>query len=311
MSVMDALRRRAALSFEVFPPKTDAGLKTLCGGDGILSQLYTLRPDAISCTYSPGGSDAGKNLAVLDAVRSDGRCTPVTHFPCVGNTKASVLHQLQTYLDHGIRHIFLLPGTLPSQWAEGDFSSVPDLAAFIRREFGDAFTIAAAGSPEGLPDSHPLEAEIELLKRAQDSGADYLITRLCWDVDAFRRWLDAIRASGITLPVEASVLPVLDQAETVSEVLSHSSAIPNSLCRIIAKHWILPNPFVKDPFDADVERKKADFRKAGLEYTLTQIQAYQDSGAGGIHLRTRNRYEDAALIVKESGLDKLPSQHTY
>ena len=308
MSVMDALNRRAALSFEVFPPKTDAGMEALCGGDGVLEQLYTLGPDSIFCTYSPGGSDAGKNLAILDAIRAKGCCAPATHFTCAGNTKESARGQLQTYLDHGIRHILALQGDSPNHRAGSDFSSSSELTAFIRREFGGAFTIAVAGAPEGLPDSRPLEAEIELLKRKQDSGADCIITRLCWDMDAFRYWLDAIRASGITLPVEASVLPVLDQAEIVSEVLCHSSAIPKSLCQIIGKNWILPNPFVKDPFDADVERKKADFRKAGMEYTLTQIHGYKDCGVGGIHLLTRNRYEDAALIVKQAGLDKLPFQ---
>lgn len=308
MSVMDALNRRAALSFEVFPPKTDAAMEALCGGDGILERLDTLNPDSIFCTYSPGGSDAGKNLAVLDAIRAKGGCEPATHFTCVGNTKESALRQLQTYLDHGIRHVLAVQGDSPNLRAGSDFSSACQLAAFIRREFGSAFTIAVAGAPEGLPDSRPLEAEIELLRRKQDSGADYIITRLCWDMDAFRYWLDAIRASGITLPVEASVLPVLDQAETVGEVLSHSSAIPKSLSRIIAKNWILPNPFVKDPFDADVERKKADFRKAGIEYTLTQIHEYIGCGVGGIHLLTRNRFEDAALIVKKAGLDKLPFQ---
>lgn len=301
MSVMDALNRRAALSFEVFPPKTDAGMKTLCGG--VLRQLYSLRPDSICCTYSAGGSDAGKNLAVLDAVRSDGVCTPVTHFTCIGNTKESAKAQLQAYLDHGIRHVLALQGDGPDPHIGSDFSSAAELVDFIRREFGGAFTIAVAGAPEGLPDSRPLEAEIELLKRKQDSGADYVITRLCWDADAFRYWMDAIRASGITLPIEAGVLPVTDQAETVAEVLTRGgSAIPKSLSQMIARYWILPNPFVKDPFDADVERKKADFRKAGIEYTLAQIHDYQDCGAGGIHLLTRNRYEDAALVVKESGL---------
>lgn len=308
MSVMDALNRRAALSFEVFPPKTDAGMEALCGEDGILERLDTLRPHSIFCTYSPGGSDVGKNLAVLDTIRAKGSCEPATHFPCVSNTEESALGQLRTYLDHGIRHVLAVQGDSPSLRAGSDFSSACQLASFIRREFGSAFTIAVAGAPEGLPDSRPLEAEIELLKRKQDSGADYIITRLCWDMDAFRYWLDAIRASGITLPVEASVLPVLDQAQTVSEVLCHSSAIPKSLCQIIGKNWILPNPFVKDPFDADVERKKADFRKAGIEYTLTQIHEYIDCGVGGIHLLTRNRYEDAALIVGQAGLDKLPSQ---
>ena len=225
------------------------------------------------------------------------------HFTCAGNTKESARRQIQTYLEHDIRHILVLQGDSVTFRAESsDFPSAAALTAFIRREFGDAFTIGVAGAPEGYPDSRPLETEIELLKQKQDCGADYITTRLCWDMDAFRYWLDAIRAAGVTLPVEAGVLPVLDQAETVGEILSHSSAIPKSLCQIIAKHWILPNPFAKDPFDADLERKKVDFRKAGLGYTVHQIHDYLDCGVDGIHLRTRNRYEDTALIVRESGL---------
>lgn len=304
MSAVDTLNRCTALSFEVFPPRTDAGMAELCGENGVLRLLYSLHPDAISCTYSAGGADAGKNLAVLDAIRKSGCCAPVTHFTCAGNTKESARRQLQTYLEHGVRHILVLSGDSATFRAESDdFSSTAALVAFIRHEFDDAFTISVAGAPEGYPDSRPLEAEIELLKRKQDCGADYIITRLCWDMDAFRYWLDAIRASGIWLPVEAGVMPVVDQAETVGEVLSRGgSAIPKSLCGIISENWILPSPFAKDPFDADLERKRADFRKAGTEYTVTQIHEYLACGVGGIHLLTRNRYEDAALVAQEAGL---------
>lgn len=302
MSVMDTLNRHSTLSFGVFPPKTDAGMEALCGSGGVLSRLTALHPDSISCTYSAGGVDAGKNLAILDAVRAVGGCAPATCFTCAGNTEQSARQQLQTYLDHGIRRVLALQGDLHTGRAGSDFPTVPALVAFIRREFGDAFSIAVESAPEGLTDSRPLEAEIVLLKQAQDAGAESITTRLCWDMDAFRCWMDAIRASGIRLPVEAGVMPVVDQAETVSEILSHSSAIPQSLCRIVAKNWILPNPFVKDPFDADAERKKADFRQAGIEYTLSQIHDYRDCGAVGIHLLTQNRFEDAALIAKEAGL---------
>ena len=308
MSVMDTLNRRALLSFEVFPPKTDAGMTELCGENGILRRMYSLHPDFISCTYSAGGSDAGKNLAVLDAIQKDGCCAPVTHFTCAGNTKESARRQLQTYLEHDVRHILVLQGDPVTFRAEsGDFPSTAALTDFIRQEFGNAFAISVAGAPEGYPDSRPLEAEIELLKQKQDCGADCIVTRLCWDMDAFRYWLDAIRSSGIMLPVEAGVMPVVDQAETVGQVLSHSGGtIPRSLCGIISENWILPSPFVKDPFDANAERKKADFREAGLEYTVTQIQKYLDCGVDGIHLLTRNRFEDTALIVRESGIRNAP-----
>lgn len=308
MSVMDTLNRRALLSFEVFPPKTDAGMTELCGENGILRRMYSLHPDFISCTYSAGGSDAGKNLAVLDAIQKDGCCAPVTHFTCAGNTKESARRQLQTYLEHGVHHILVLLGDpVTFRAGSGDFPSTAALTDFIRQEFGNAFAISVAGAPEGYPDSRPLEAEIELLKQKQDCGADCIVTRLCWDMDAFRYWLDAIRSSGIMLPVEAGVMPVVDQAETVGQVLSHcGGTIPRSLCGIISENWILPSPFVKDPFDANAERKKADFREAGLEYTVTQIQKYLDCGVDGIHLLTRNRFEDTALIVRESGIRNAP-----
>lgn len=303
MSVIDALNRHNALCLEVFPPRTDAGMEKLCGS--VLPQLYSLRPDAVSCTYSAGGADAGKNLEVLSRVSKDGRCLPVTHFTCIGNTAQSAKAQLQTYLDSGINHVLALRGDPPAGWAGsgGELQSAGELVALIRQEFGSAFAIAVASAPEGHPGSRSLEAEIALLKQKQDSGADYIITQLCWDMDAFRYWLDAIRAAGIRLPVEASVMPVLDQAETISAAFSHGgSAVPQTLCEIISKNWIYPNPFVKDPFDARAEQKKADFRKAGMEYTVHQIHEYQACGVNGIHLFTRNRYEDTALIVRESGL---------
>ncbi|MDO5546345.1 MAG: methylenetetrahydrofolate reductase [Eubacteriales bacterium] len=307
MSVMDALHRHNALSFEVFPPRTDVGMGELCGEDGILRRLYTLGPDAISCTYSAGGTNAGKNLEVLDRVVKDGICIPVTHFACIGNTEESARRQLQTYLEHGVHHILALRGDQPAgrAGAGGDFQSTPELVAFVRQEFGSQFTIAVAAAPEGHPGCRSLEAEIDSLKRKQDSGADYIITQLCWDMDTFRCWLDSIRAAAIRLPIETSVMPVVDQAETIHAALSRNgSVMPRPLCEIISKNWILPNPFVKDPFDADVEQKKADFQKAGLEYTVNQIHEFRACGADGIRLLTRNQFGDAALIVRESGLLK-------
>ena len=73
MSVMDILDKRAAFSFEVFPPRTDVGMEKLCGENGVLEKLYTLNPDYISCTYGAGGTNVGKNLEVLDKIVKDGK----------------------------------------------------------------------------------------------------------------------------------------------------------------------------------------------------------------------------------------------
>lgn len=308
MSVAEIYESRATFSFEVFPPKTDAGMEKLCGAGGVLEKLYTLNPDYISCTYGAGGTNVGKNLEVLDKIKADGKCEPVTHFTCIGNTKEDIRTKLQTYLDHGINHVLALRGDLPFGWTgtNGDLHYATELVKFIRKEFGDKFTIAVAGSPEGHIQCRSLEADIAFLKQKQDNGADFIISQLCWDMDAFRRWLDAIRDAGIWLPVDVGIMPILDQAATINMALSRNGCVMDrKLCEIISKSWIFPNPFDKEPFDADVEGKKASFKQAGIEYTINQIDQYRACGVDGIHLYTLNKYEDVAYIAKESGIIDL------
>ena len=96
MFVMDIMKERCALSFEVFPPKTDGGMEKLCGNGGVLQKLYGLKPDYISCTYGAGGTNVGRNLEVLDQIVSDGKTVGMTHFTCIGNTREGMRQQLHT-----------------------------------------------------------------------------------------------------------------------------------------------------------------------------------------------------------------------
>ena len=73
---------------------------------------------------------------------------------------------------------------------------------FVRDQYGDKFEIAVAGSPEGHISCRSLEADIAVLKQKQDNGADYIMTQLCWDMEQFKYWLDAIRKAGVTMPVD-------------------------------------------------------------------------------------------------------------
>ena len=306
MSIAEIFEERAAFSFEVFPPKTDVGMEKLCGEGGVLEKLYTLNPDYISCTYGAGGTNVGKNLEVLDKIQKDGKCTPVTHFTCIGNTKEGIRDQLQTYLDNGINHMLALRGDLPFGWTGtgGDLHYATELVKFVRQEFGDKFTIAVAGSPEGHIACRSLESDISFLKQKQDNGADYIITQLCWDMDQFRYWLDAIRAAGIWLPVDVGIMPITTISGTLTNALSRNACVMDrKLCEIISKYWLFPNPYA--PEDAMADQKKADFRKAGLDYTIDLIDQYRACGIDGIHLYALNKYEDVAYIVENSGIIDL------
>lgn len=306
MNVIDIMARRMAFSFEVFPPKTDVGMEKLTGRNGVLEKLFALQPDYISCTYGAGGGNAGRNLEVLDAVKKLGGVIPVTHFTCIGNTRDGIRRQLQRYLEHGIEHILALRGDLPIGWTGtgGYLHYATELVKFIRDEFGERFVIAVAGSPEGHITCRSLEADISFLKQKQDEGADYIMTQLCWDMDQFRYWMDAIRSAGVTMPVDVGIMPVLDIAATINMALSRNGCVmPRPLCEIISKNWIFPNPF--SPADDAAEAKKASFKEAGIEYTIQLIDEYRVCGIAGIHLYALNKYEDVTRIVRESGIKDL------
>ena len=295
------MKEKQLLSFELFPPKTDKGMENL---PVTIEHHCEFRPEYISCTYGAGGANVGRNMDVCKMIQNAGTI-PVTHFTCIGNTREGIRDQLKMYLDHGIDHMLALRGDLPFGWTGtgGDFKYATDLVAFVRKEFGDQFEIAVGGSPEGHIASRSFETDIAVLKQKQDNGADYVMTQLCWDMEQFKRWLDAIRKAGVTLPVDVGVMPILDEAATINMALSRNACVmPRELCKIISKNWIFPNPFEKDPFDVAAEQKRADFKKAGMEYTVRQIDEYRALGVNGIHLYVLNKWKDVTEIINESGI---------
>ena len=297
----EMMKEKQLLSFELFPPKTDKGMNNL---PETIKKLCEFHPEYISCTYGAGGGNVGRNREVCQEIIKAGT-VPVTHFTVIKNTKEGIKEQLQNYLADGVDHMLALRGGIPRGETTtcGDFNYATDLVAFVRKEFGDKFEIAVAGSPEGHIACRSLEADIAVLKQKQDNGADYIMTQLCWDMEQFKYWLDAIDKAGVTMPVDVGIMPILDQAATINMALSRNGCVmPRELSRMISKYWIFPNPFDKEPFDDALEQKKADFKKAGIEYTIRQIDEYRALGINGIHLYALNKWKDVAEIINASGM---------
>ena len=297
----EMMKEKQLLSFELFPPKTDKGMNNL---PETIKKLCEFHPEYISCTYGAGGGNVGRNREVCQEIIKAGTI-PVMHFTVIKNTKEGIKEQLQNYLADGVDHMLALRGDIPRGETTtcGDFNYATDLVAFVRKEFGDKFEIAVAGSPEGHIACRSLEADIAVLKQKQDNGADYIMTQLCWDMEQFKYWLDAIDKAGVTMPVDVGIMPILDQAATINMALSRNGCVmPRELSRLISKYWIFPNPFDKEPFDDALEQKKADFKKAGIECTIRQIDEYRALGINGIHLYALNKWKDVAEIINASGM---------
>ena len=301
MKLSEAMREKMLLSFELFPPKTEKGMANL---PGTIEHLMKYRPEYISCTYGAGGGNVGANREVCQMIRNAGT-VPVTHFTVIKNTKEGIRQQLEQYLaDRGD-----IP--LGETTTCGDFNYATDLVKFVRDEFGGKFEIAVAGSPEGHIACRSLDADIAVLRQKQDNGADSIMTQLCWDMEQFKFWLDAIREAGVTMPVDVGVMPILDQAATINMALSRNGCVMDSeLCRLISRNWLFPNPFnAKDadgkPFDMFYEDKVKRFKEEGIEYTIRQIDEYRALGVDGIHLYALNKWKDVSEIIDRSGLRTL------
>jgi hypothetical protein len=92
----DIMEKRMAFSFDIFPPKTDAGMEKLAGkGRSTGKAVHAAAPTTFPAPTRRGGN-VGKNLEVLDAVKSSGSVIPITHFTCIGNTREGIRDQLQT-----------------------------------------------------------------------------------------------------------------------------------------------------------------------------------------------------------------------
>jgi methylenetetrahydrofolate reductase (NADPH) len=290
MRIPEIMQQGLAFSLEVFPPKTDEGTAELFD---VLDDLYKLGPDFISCTYGSGGTNVGRNLDIVSAIqKSPNDVKAVTHFTCIGNTRAGVKQQLDDYLRAGVDHILALRGDLPAGWegTGGDFNYATELVDFIRTEYGDRFSIAVAGSPEGHIEARSLEADIAHLRQKQDLGADYIMTQLTYDMEQFSYWLDAIRSAGIRLPVDVGVMPVLNKDATIKMCLSmNGCAIPHSLAQLISRYYDDPDGYMQ----------------AGIEYTIDQILEYASLGVDGIHIYALNKYENIKEIVETTGIGTI------
>ena len=162
VKLTELMKERQLLSFELFPPKTDKGMENL---PGTIEHLCQFDPEYISVTYGAGGGNVGANREVCQMVKKAGT-VPVTHFTVIKNTKEGIRDQLETYLSEGVDHILALRGDFPrgEHSTGGDFNYATDLVKFIRREFGDKFEIAVAGSPEGHVACRSLDADVSVLK---------------------------------------------------------------------------------------------------------------------------------------------------
>lgn len=202
-----------AVSFEFFPPKTEAMEATLWNS---VETLAPLAPRFVSVTYGAGGSTRERTHATVARIAGETTIPAAAHLTCVNASRVEIDTIADAYWDAGVRHIVALRGDPPV--AGGRFEARPDgyasaaeLVAGLRRRHD--FEISVSAYPEVHPEAGSLSRDLDALKAKLDAGASRAITQFFFEPETFFRFRDQVAAAGIDAEVVPGILPVSNFAQ--------------------------------------------------------------------------------------------------
>lgn len=264
------------ISFEFFPPKTEVMDVKLWTS---IERLAPLNPEFVSVTYGAGGSTRSRTHATIARILSETDLTPASHLTCVDAHKAELDAIADEYWAMGVRHIVALRGD-PSggigtryEPTPGGYAYADELVAGLKARA--PFEVSVSAYPERHPEAGDWTAEIDVLKRKVDAGADRAITQFFFDNDLFEAYLERVRAAGITIPIVPGILPVHNFSQVDSFAGRCGASIPGWLRHRFAG------------LDEDATTRQLVAASVAAE----QVFDLADRGIDQFHFYTMNRAE--------------------
>lgn len=281
MKIRDILKSEEPhISFEVFPPKTDAGY------DSVLTatkKIAELKPSFISVTYGAGGGTSKNTVSIATQIMDDFGVTSLAHLTCVSSTKEEVHRVIGQLKENKIENILALRGDIPAESGfplPSHYRYASELIEDIRKQ-GD-FCIGAACYPEGHVETEHKKDDIKNLKHKVECGVDFLTTQMFFDNNILYNFLYRIREKGITVPVLPGIMPVTNKKQ-------------------IARIGGLSGTILPERFRAIVDRfgdDPAAMQQAGIAYATDQIIDLIANGVNHIHVYSMNKPEVAGAIMQ-------------
>jgi methylenetetrahydrofolate reductase (NADPH) len=236
-------------------------------------------------TYGAGGSTRQKTVDLVVRIQKQLGIRSMAHLTCVGHTADELGAILDELHAGGIRNVLCLRGDPPTGQAgftpaPGGFASAGELVAFARARHD--FCIAVAGYPEGHPQCLNLTRDLEHLKQKIDAGAQLAITQLFFDNADFYRFRDRARAMGISAPIVAGIMPILNVSQIKRFVSMCGAKIPQPLLLKLES----------------LESDPAAVYTAGVDHAIAQCRDLLANNVDGVHFYTLNKSKASADIVR-------------
>ncbi|HQW10833.1 MAG TPA: methylenetetrahydrofolate reductase [NAD(P)H] [Saprospiraceae bacterium] len=291
---------KTLISFEILPPLKGGSMANIFKA---LDPLMEFKPPFIDVTYhreeflyqmQPSGfyqkfaiRKRPGTVGICSAIMHRYECDAVPHLICGGFSKEDTENALIDLNFLGISNILALRGD--ARKFETDFMPEPagheyalDLVSQIQTmnqgiyldsgiEKGSRteFCIGVAGYPEKHFESPNLIMDIKYLKMKIDAGADYIVTQMFYDNEAFFRYVDMCRAAGITVPIIAGLKPITKLYQLKS----------------IPRHFYvnMPEALIKE---AEKITEDAQMKELGIEWCISQSKELKERGVSCLHYYT-------------------------
>jgi methylenetetrahydrofolate reductase (NADPH) len=278
----------ASISFEFFPPPTEAAEKTLLGD--VVPALKALKPRFFSVTYGAGGGTRDKTIGIVNRIRRDHSVEAMAHLTCVGSTKEMLAGVLDEILSLGIENILCLRGDPPKGQTTftpttGGFANAVDLIRFVRGRC--QLGIGAACYPEGHIECPDRQLDWDRAAAKVEAGADFLITQLFYNERPFYEMVDYLRNKrGVKVPIIPGVLPILKTEQIKRFITLCGASMPAEIMSRLETHA------------ADDEA----VRKIGVEQATTMCRNLLANGVPGIHFYCLNRAPSVSEVIRNLNL---------
>jgi methylenetetrahydrofolate reductase (NADH) len=275
------------VSFEFFPPKTAQMEEALWLA---IRKLEPLSPAFVSVTYGAGGSTRERTHATVKRIIEETCLKPAAHLTCVGASKAEIDAVVRGYWQAGVRHIVALrgdpPGGIGTAFAPhpGGYDTSAALVSGIKAIA--PFEVSVGCYPEPHPEAKGPTADIDMLKRKMDAGADRAITNSFFDAAFYLRFRDRAAAAGIRIPIVPGIMPIANFKSNFNFARKTGVSIPGSLAGLF------------EGLEDDPETAKLVAVKVAAEL----CQSLQSEGVDLFHFYTLNRPDLVYAICHMLGL---------
>lgn len=265
---------RPLSSFEFFPPKSEDESERLWR---TIHHLTPLEPDFVSVTYGANGSNRDRTIHLTRRLAHDSDFRTMGHLTCASQSTDELVSTIESYRDSGMKHVLAVRGDMPGGPTETfvphprGLANATELVRLVK-EVGD-FCVGVAAFPDAHPQAKDPALDARLLVAKAEAGAEFAVTQLFFDADAYFRLVDRVRALGCDLPIIPGIMPITLYSQVRRFAEFSGAALPAA---VVARL----DEVADDP---------AAVREVGTSIGVDLARRLLAGGAPGLHFFTQNR----------------------